>query len=404
MYYWLGAAAVQAVMLLTEVVSAAAGFLTSVFVRVPFLRTFLLNGNDDGGIIDTVIDAVKSIAEFLAFLREEGWEIFKEPTRLITWWFQGNIAAAADAFLNRLVDAPRHLWLFLYVLFVLVALAGTLLLFMKVNSYISRIALASYDYTPEQIYNGEAGLTSPYFYGGRIIVSLGVMVGAPLFFVFAWFISHDIFIAEFLRNAYAGTTPGTEAAEMILSLAEGKTLVWMWITLPIWAGLLELFLIAYVLLHLAVIFAWMWHIWRTAWYGDGDSTVKVITDTGSWAWGLLAVLLLEKILLLLTPGVVNLLNDLVDLSTAFSAWLVFLIVFPPVILIVAKLAGKPLSALVRNITVRHVVEPVPYTPTSEVITTTSRQVVGSLKETWARGSSVIASGFRSARRLTGSSR
>jgi hypothetical protein len=400
--YGLGAAAVQAARSLTEVASTAAGFLTSVFIRVPFMGALLLqDGDDEGGPLDTFIDAVKSIAEFLAFLREEGWDIFKEPTKLITFWFKGDVAAAADAFLGKLVDEPKNLYLVLYVVFSLVALAGTFWLFMKVNSYISRVALLSYDHTPEQIFSGAAGVTSPYYYGGRIVVSLGVMVAAPIFFVFAWVTMHDIFIAEFLRVAYAGTTVGTEAAEVILSLAEGKTLVWMWITLPAWVGFIQIFLVTYVLLHLAVIFAWAWHIWRTAWYGDGDSTVKVITDTGLWAWGLLAVLALEKILLLLTPGMVNVLNDLVDLSTAFSAWLVFLIVFPWATILVAKLTGKPLSALARNITVRHVMEPSPYTSTSAVVSSTTRQAVGGLRDTWSRGSRVIVQGYRSARRLRG---
>lgn len=401
MFQGLGAtAAAIAAKSLTEAASAAADYLTSVIIKLPVLGTLLQQEGDEDNWVDTLIDIFKFGVEFIQFLKEEGVGALVDPEKVINFLFKDDLAGGIDRFLGKLLNDPGFTKDILQVVFGFAVLAGVTLLVLKLNSYVLHIGVYSFDYTPEQIYNGETGLTSPYVYPVRFGVALAVILSAPIVFAGLWHIMHHMLIVEFVQAAYGTTTIGTETAEIILSLVDGKTLAWMWITSPFYISFLVFFLVVYVILHLAVGFAWVWHIWRTAQYGDGENTKEVITDTGSWALGLLAILFLTKVLVLLTPGVVNAMAQIVDLATAFSAWIIFLTAFPFVAGYLVLKAGKPIRGLTRNITLKHVFEPPKYQATAGVVSSATRQTIGGLRETYARAAGTLSRGFSTARRLT----
>lgn len=397
MSIWLGVTAVVTKSL-TGVASAAAGILTSVIIKFPFFRGWLQEGEDDSWI-DTLIDIIASFLEFVQFLREEGWGALTNPQAVISFLIKEDLAVWIDRNLGKLLNDPGLTQDILVVVFGFVALAGLTLLMLKLNAYVLKIGVYSFDYTPEQIYEGETGLTSPYYYPLRFGVALAVIACAPVIFAALWHIMHHFIIADFVRATYGTTTIGETTAEIILSLLDGKTLVWMWITSPLYVSLIIIFLLVYAVLHLAVVFAWAWMIWRTAQYGDGENTKEVITDTGSWALGLLAIMGLTKTLVWLTPLAVNAMDLFVDLATAFSAWFLFLIAFP---FVTAYLVWKTFGKL-RQFTVRHIlqIQPPKYQATAGVLTSATTRTIGGLRQTYTRAGKTLSSGVAYARRLTG---
>lgn len=397
MYYGLGVTA-AATKSLTEFASAAAGILTSVLMRLPFIGAFLQQGDDEHTWVDTLIDIITSIAEFAQFIKKEGLGALLDPQKVIGFLFKDDLAGWIDRNAGKLLKDPGFTSDVLVVVFGFAVLAGLTLLMLKLNAYVLKIGVYSFDHTPEQIYNGESGLTSPYIYPLRFGAALAVIVSAPLIFAFLWHVIHHVVIVEFLKAAYGTTTIGTETAEIILSLLDGKTLTWMWITSPLYISLLIIFLVIYAVLHLAVGFAWVWMIWRTAQYGDGEHTKEVITDTYSWAFGLLAILGLTKFFVWITPQAVRVMNVFVDLATAFSAWFIFLIVFP---FVTAYLVRKTFGKL-QGFTIRHIlqVQPPKYVATAGALTSATTQTIGGVRQTYARAGRTLSRGIGYARRLT----
>lgn len=388
MSIWLGAGLAATISLReTGVARAAAGYLTSVIIRL------LFNG-DGKGWWETLVELATNATEFLRLVVESGLSTLKDPMSVLkALWGKGEeLAPSINAWVVRLLETPPYFAEVLRAIFGFLVVAGTLLLLLKLSAYLAKLGYRTFEgYSPQQIANGEAGLVNPYVYFWvRFLPAFTVIVATPGGFLAIWHVLHYYMIAGLVQIVYGSSTIGADIYEILVHILDGKTLLWMFSNAPVFVISLTAFLTVYGLLNLANVAAWCWMLVRVAQYGDGESSKEVITDTARWAFIFLGLVVLSKIEVWLTPKVLSILMGFIPPVIAINVWLLFMI-FTPVLAVIGALLLRPLlRSMEKPFTVHHIVQ-AEYVPTNKVSRKVATQTVSYARAVWQ--------GAKTARRL-----
>lgn len=283
-----------------------------------------------GCSIDWLGDIASQIGDFLTVLAENYFhDIPTTPLEIIEYFYGDKLVNLLDAMYAKFLQMPRLEGTLVFWILIFFGALASALLIGKLIVYMLKVAAYTFEYSNIQILKGETSLTSPVVYipfryapAQLLIFAAPILVGVVL-------TSMHGFVSDAILALYEAETIGGVTYDLILTILEGKGIIWFALSLPIFVGLIMVFLLVYAMLNIAVVFLTGWSLFQVARHGDGESSGYVITDAVLTTFKAAALVIIVQFEIGLGPRIISTAPlSWFPAAIALIAWLAFTIATP----------------------------------------------------------------------------
>jgi hypothetical protein len=322
---------------------------------------------NDKSPIHLLAEFLKNVSEFLFVIAPKILANIPTTKReLIDFLLKGPAEEKLNDWANRVLlmsFIENAIW---YYILLGIALFATAVLIFKVCGYLLRLALKTKDYSQQEILSGYAGIESPLKYPFRYLLAQVVIFAVPIALVVGVMGLNDIMI-EMANFLYGSTSIGGALYEIILKLLTLESAFWLWLSSGAIFTLIELYVIIYIAVNIAIIVMGSWMMFQVARYGDGRQGVEVITDSAWVVIRLIVLLVLLRVFWWLGPLFIAYAPD-AGTSVVFwiVAWLSLMCAFPFLYLWILPKIERRMGEYARK-AYQELRQPAPFQPRSALM-------------------------------------